>query len=149
MHPITPATKEDIPQLAGLLHLLFSQEADFKPDAGRQTRGLRQIIESPQSGIILVARSGAKIVGMVTLLFTISTAEGGPVCWLEDMVVHPDQRGNGLGSRLLSAAIDHARRHGFLRITLLTDTGNSAARRFYQRHGFVESGMTPLRLHLR
>jgi ribosomal protein S18 acetylase RimI-like enzyme len=148
MHSISPATTDDIPQLAGLLHLLFTQEADFKPDAERQKRGLSQIIDSPQTGVILVARSGEEIVGMVSLLFTISTAEGGPVCWLEDMVIKPEQRSSGLGSRLLSAAIDHAHTHGFLRITLLTDVTNAAAKRFYQRHGFVESGMTPLRLSL-
>jgi GNAT superfamily N-acetyltransferase len=149
MDAISPATKEDIPQLVELLRLLFTQEADFKPDADRQKAGLSQIIDSPQTGIILVARSGSEIVGMVNLLFTISTAEGGPVCWLEDMVIKPDSRGHGLGSRLLTAAIDHARKHGFLRITLLTDTTNSAARRFYQRHGFIESGMVPLRLTLK
>jgi len=148
MELITPATKDDIPQLVALLGILFSQEADFSPDADLQARGLSQIIESPQVGIILVARHGNKIGGMVNLLFTISTAEGGPVCWLEDMVVRPELRGSGLGSRLLAAAIDHARDHGFLRITLLTDKDNSGARRFYQRNGFVESGMTALRLSL-
>jgi GNAT superfamily N-acetyltransferase len=149
MEVINPATQDDIPQLVSLLHLLFEQEADFKPDAARQTEGLRQIIASPQTGIIFVARSGAEIVGMVSLLFTISTAEGGPVCWLEDMVVRPGQRGSGLGSRLLASAIDHAQAHGFLRVTLLTDKINQAAQRFYVRHGFVESAMTALRLNLR
>jgi GNAT superfamily N-acetyltransferase len=149
MDAINPATKEDIPQLVSLLRLLFEQEADFKPDAARQSEGLRQIIDSPQTGIILVARSGPEILGMVSLLFTISTAEGGPVCWLEDMVVRPNQRGGGLGSSLLAAAIDHAQRYGFLRMTLLTDKVNSAAQRFYSRHGFVESSMTALRLNLR
>jgi GNAT superfamily N-acetyltransferase len=149
MEVIVPATKADIPQLASLLHLLFTQEEDFKPDAARQAAGLALIINSPQTGIIFVARSGAEIVGMVNLLFTISTAEGGPVCWLEDMVVHPDQRGSGLGSRLLSAVIEYAREHAFLRMTLLTDEANEGARRFYGRHGFVESGMMTLRLNLR
>jgi GNAT superfamily N-acetyltransferase len=149
METITPATKSDIPQLVRLLHLLFTQEADFKPDAARQAAGLGQIIDSPQIGIIFVARSGAEIVGMVNLLFTISTAEGGPVCWLEDMVVRSDQRGSGLGSRLLAAAIDHARAKSFLRITLLTDAANEGAQRLYGRHGFAESGMVTLRLNLR
>jgi len=149
METITPATKSDIPQLVALLRLLFTQEADFKPDAARQARGLEQIIGSPHTGMILVARSGPEIVGMVNLLFSISTAEGGPVCWLEDMVVRADRRGSGFGSRLLAAAIEYARGHGFLRMTLLTDEANEGARRFYGRHGFVESGMMTLRLNLR
>jgi GNAT superfamily N-acetyltransferase len=149
MEAITPATKDDIPQLVALLHLLFTQEADFKPAADRQAAGLSRIIDSPQTGIILAVRSHREIVGMVSLLFTTSTAEGGPVGWLEDMVLRPDHRGGGLGSRLLSAAIEHARRHGLLRLTLLTDRDNSGAQRFYGRHGFVESSMMALRLNLR
>jgi len=149
MEVITPATQDDIGQLAELLQVLFTQEVDFQPDAARQAQGLGMIIDSPKTGIILVAREGREIIGMVSLLFTISTAEGGPVCWLEDMVVRPDQRGAGVGSRLLAAAIDYARKHGFLRITLLTDKDNASARQFYLRHGFIESGMTALRLHLK
>jgi len=96
-----------------------------------------------------VAHEGNEVVGMVSLLFTISTAEGGPVCWLEDMVVRPDRRGDGLGSRLLRHAIDYARIHRFSRITLLTDKVNDGAIRFYERHGFVESAMTACRLDLK
>jgi GNAT superfamily N-acetyltransferase len=82
------------------------------------------------------------------LLFTVSTAEGGPVCWLEDMVVRPDRRGSGLGSRLLGHALGYARAHDFSRITLLTDRDNEGAIRFYQRQGFQRSAMTVLRLSL-
>jgi GNAT superfamily N-acetyltransferase len=145
---IEPARAGDVSALADLLNLLFTQEADFTPDRARQERGLRLIIESPHVGVILAARDGAAIVGMVSLLFNISTAEGGPACWLEDMVVRPDRRGGGLGSRLLRGAIDYARGHGFSRITLLTDEANAGAIRFYGRHGFTESAMTALRLQL-
>jgi GNAT superfamily N-acetyltransferase len=148
MEKIDLATADDIPQLANLLALLFTQEADFQPNREKQERGLRLIIESPGVGVIFAAHDDGQVVGMVSLLFTISTAEGGPVCWLEDMVVRPDRRGGGLGSRLLKHAIDHARSHGFTRITLLTDRVNSRAIRFYERHGFRHSQMTSLRMHL-
>jgi GNAT superfamily N-acetyltransferase len=148
MEKIEPATPDDIPQLADLLSILFTQEADFQPARTRQEQGLRLILESSQVGIIFAARDEGEVVGMVSLLFTVSTAEGGPACWLEDMVVRPDRRGSGLGSRLLQHAIDHARSSGFVRITLLTDRGNEGAIRFYERHGFRPSAMTALRLHL-
>jgi GNAT superfamily N-acetyltransferase len=148
METIEPATLEDIPQMVDLLTLLFTQAADFRPDRAKQERGLCLLIESPATGIIFVARAGDQVVGMVSLLFTVSTAEGGPVCWLEDMVVGVDHRGAGLGSRLLNTAIDHARSSGFTRLTLLTDRVNEGAIRFYGRHGFRLSEMTPLRLHL-
>jgi len=148
METITPATRADIPHLVALLNVLFTIEADFQPDASRQTVALEHILDFPQTGVILVARSGRTVVGMVSLLFTISTAEGGPVCWLEDMIVHPDQRGKGIGARLMTAAIDYARKHEFRRITLLTDTDNSSAQEFYHRHGFRPSTMLVMRLKL-
>ena len=148
METIEQATPSDVPQLADLLTALFTQEADFSPNREKQMRGLRLIIESPEKGRIFVARSEGEVVGMASLLFTISTAEGAPACWLEDMVVRPDRRGRGLGSRLLQYALDYADAHGFARITLLTDLTNARAIRFYRRHGFCSSAMTPLRRQL-
>ena len=125
---------------------LFTQEADFKPDGGRQERALRLIIEQPGVGRIYCAREGGRVVGMVSLLFTISTAEGGRAAWLEDMIVHPNCRGRGIGGRLLSHAIDGAKTVGCSRITLLTDSTNTSAMRFYERAGFARSQMVPFRL---
>jgi GNAT superfamily N-acetyltransferase len=145
---IDAATDEDVPRLCELLGHLFDQEADFRPDRDRQAAGLRLILSDPARGTILVAREARRVVGMVSLLFTISTAEGGPVALLEDMVVEPERRRAGIGRALLDAAIDHARAAGLARITLLTDRANEAALRFYGREGFEPSAMTPMRLKL-
>lgn len=145
---VRPAVLSDIPALVELLGVLFAQEADFEPDPQKQERALRLIIESPQAGVVLVAPEESEIAGMVSLLFTISTAAGGPACWLEDMVVRPDQRERGVGSRLLSSAIAYARERGFTRIALVTDATNEGAIRFYDRHGFRRSEMTVMRLPL-
>ena len=145
---IDPANLSDVPQLCDLLEQLFSEEAEFYPNQYLQSAALRQIIERPEAGQILVLRDGSSIVGMVNLLFTISTALGGRVAIVEDMVVRPARRGNGDGSMLLQAAIDFARSVACRRITLLTDRTNEAAQRFYKRHGFTLSDMIPLRLLL-
>ena len=142
------ATLDDVPDLCQLLELLFSQEAEFVPDRALARAGLEQIIAQPERGRILVARDEAAIVGMVNLLFTISTALGGRVALLEDMIVHPARRGGGAGSQLLRAAIEAAREAGCRRISLLTDRDNEAAQNFYQKHGFTPSDMVTLRLLL-
>lgn len=145
MTQITPASSADIPQLCELLSMLFALEADFAPVPEKQAAGLREIIAHPEFGRILVLREGDAIIGMANLLFTISTACGGKVCLLEDVIVHPDRRGDGLGTTLLEAAIAAAQQEGCLRITLLTDRANDGAIRFYQRNGFALSEMIPLR----
>lgn len=142
------ATSADIDGLCSLLNQLFAQEAEFIPDHQAQSRGLRLIVEQPSVGEILLAEVDGHIVGMVNLLYSVSTALGTPVALLEDMVVDASQRGSGLGSQLLQAAVEHAKSRGCRRITLLTDGDNHDAQRFYARQGFAPSSMLPMRLLL-
>jgi GNAT superfamily N-acetyltransferase len=143
---IEPATLEDLPLMSELLADLFAAEPEFTADQGKQMRGLRLILEQPNRGRIFVLRNSTRIIGMINLLITISTAEGGFVLLLEDLVVHADHRGQGHGGRLLRHAIDYAREKGFLRITLLTHRDDGRLLEFYRQHGFVASEMLTMRL---
>ena len=67
---------------------------------------------------------------MINLLFTISTAEGGFVLLLEDLVVHREYRGHGYGSMLLDYAIEFAKQKNFRRITLLDRSARAALAKF-------------------
>ena len=139
------AGEEDIPDLCELLGYLFEQEEEFKPDVNLQISGLKKILKSSNKGTILILKDNVKAIGMVSLLFTISTALGGTVALLEDMVLVPAQRGKGHGSKLLQSAIDYANMKDCKRITLLTDTDNVPAQKLYTRHGFERSSMLPMR----
>jgi GNAT superfamily N-acetyltransferase len=143
---IEPATEADLDELSEMLGGLFSQEGDFRPDKEKQLRGLRLIFEQPSRGRVFVLRQNGAIVGMINLLFTISTAEGGFVILLEDLVIHRQYQGKGYGSKLLQHAIDFAKQKNFLRITLLTDRPENLAQEFFRHHDFVESSMIPMRL---
>ena len=144
---VREARSADVEAMVELLGYLFKQEKEFVPTAAKQRRALEILLAQPTMGRLFVLTRGSRILGMVSLLFTISTAEGGKVALLEDLVVRPDQRGRGLGTRLLRAAVDWARKEGLMRITLLTDSDNVRARRLYLRHGFAVSTMQPLRLN--
>ena len=143
---IEPATEADLDELSDLLGELFSEESDFRPNKEKQLRGVRLIFEQPNRGRVFVLRHDRVIVGMINLLFTISTAEGGFVILLEDLVVHRKYREHGYGSDLLEYAIRFARQKNFLRITLLTDRPEIRSQNFFRRHGFHESSMMPMRL---
>ncbi len=142
------AVEADIPAMSALLGTLFTQEADFTPDPRAQARGLRLILDNPDAGLLLVARRGEDVVAMATILFTISTAQGSRVALLDDLVVRADQRGHGVGRRLLDAVISQARAKGCSRLTLLTDGANMAAQHLYRSAGFTASAMMPFRLYL-
>ncbi len=145
---IEPATLEDLDPLVDLVMGLFSLEEEFEPDRDRQERGLRLILEQPNRGRIFVLRNDHMIFGMVNLLFTLSTAEGGFVIQMEDLVVHPDHRGQGYGSQLLDRAVEFAKEKKFLRLTLLTDKIGADSQRLFQKHGFRFLQMIPMRLKL-
>jgi GNAT superfamily N-acetyltransferase len=142
---ILPASKNDVDAICHLLAELFVQEADFAVNADKQANAVNAILASPEQGQILVLKMDNQLVGMVSLLYLISTAMGGKVAMLEDMIIAPEQRSQGLGQQLLNAAITFAREQGCLRITLLTDADNQRAQQFYQRQGFVRSAMVPMR----
>jgi len=142
------ATREDLPQLVALLGVLFSQEAEFAPDDAKQTRALEKILSDESVGRIHVAREGDRVVAMASLLYSISTAEGGLAATFEDLVVLPGYRGKGIGAALLQHVIAEARKQGVLRLTLLTDKQNKRAQALYRKLGFVESTMKAMRLKL-
>lgn len=145
---IEPATLDDLPELTELLYELFTEEEDFVPNRDKQMRGLKLILEGPSRGRIFVLRSANKIIGMINLLITISTAEGGFVLLLEDLIIHREHRGQGYGTKLLDYAVDFAKKKNFLRITLLTDKPNEPQKHFYLKNGFIQSSMVPMRMYL-
>ena len=146
---LEPATAKDLPQLVELLGQLFAQEAEFAPDARKQETALKLILADPKIGRIFVAREGSKVVAMASLLYTVSTAEGGRAALFEDLVVRPEYRQQGIGAQLLEYVIAQARAEGLLRLTLLTDMQNERAQVLYRKLGFVGSPMKPMRLKIK
>src|SRR5688572_28168713 len=121
------ARSDELGELVELLGILFSQEAEFKPDAAKQASALRTILSEPATGTVYVAREEGRVIAMASLLHTISTAEGGPAALFEDLIVHPAHRGRGIAKALVRFVIEEARRRGILRLTLLTDMQNECA----------------------
>ena len=138
----------DIDAMADLLYELFTLESDFKPERAKQLAALRWILDHPAHGRLFVARDAGRVVGMANALISISTAEGGPVLILEDVILAASHRGKGHGRQLVEHVLRWAAAEGIQRITLLADRDNAAALAFYQRLGFEESAMVVRRLRV-
>ena len=89
-----------------------------------------------------------KIIGSVALLYSISTALGGKVATIEDMIISKEYRNLGYGKLLFNEALEFSKSRNCLRATLLTDFNNENAIRFYKKFGFFTSQMIPLRILL-
>lgn len=140
LHDMEPEIRKarpgDIDSLVGLLGILFSIEADFRPDPERQRRGLALMLTDLERRVVLVAEQEGSVVGMATVQLVVSTAEGGPAGLVEDLVVDPAHRWRGTGRRLVEAAEGWARDRGATRLQLLADRENEPALRFYVRIGW-------------
>jgi GNAT superfamily N-acetyltransferase len=58
---------------------------------------------------------------------------------IEAVRVHGDERGGGLGTRLIEWAVEEARRQGCRMVQLTSDATRLDAHRFYERLGFTAS----------
>jgi ribosomal protein S18 acetylase RimI-like enzyme len=146
---INDAKLEDIPALVELLAALFSIEVDFKPDTAKQVQGLRLLIQSPSTGVIKVARdSEGFAVGMVSAQLVISTAQGAPSAWVEDMIILEKYRGQGLGKALLNEALAWAKQKGASRAQLLVDVENEPALGYYKHLGWETTQLQARKIFL-
>lgn len=63
--------------------------------------------------------------------------------WIHAVYVHPDARGSGVSSKLISAAIEDVRSKGATRVALWVNGVNAHARGLYERVGFRQTGAIP------
>jgi len=148
MITVRTANPSDIPQLVELLKELFSIEVDFDFDQDKQACGLNLLLNSEKDCILVAELLGDnKVLGMCTVQTLISTAEGGPVGLLEDLVVAADFRHQGIGAKLLAEAVNWAECQGLKRLQLLADKNNLPALNFYQKKGWESTQLVCLRKH--
>ena len=134
------ARPPDLETLSGLLEELFILERDFAPDAARQISGLKMLLKKTDA-IVLVAETGGRVVGLCSVQTLISTAQGGAVGLLEDMVVARGTRRRGIGRELLRAAEKWAAERRLTRLQLLAESDNEAALKFYFKCGWQRTGL--------
>lgn len=140
--PIRHATRSDIPALLPLLETLFSIETDFSFDAEKSRRGLELMFDSPQTRAIVVAEENGHVVGMCSAQIVISTAQGTPAAWIEDVILQPQMRGRGLMPQMLNELEAWAQLQGVSRLQVLCDTSNAPAMAFYPKYGFGSTQLT-------
>jgi GNAT superfamily N-acetyltransferase len=142
---ISSAVKSDLNKMVDLLQQLFSIEADFIADPVTQMQGLTLLLESESAEIFVVRSDNDEVIAMATLQLVISTAEGGSVAWLEDVVVDSDYRGQGIGQKLLTYIFGWVENRGIKRVQLVADRDNRSALDFYNKLGWQKTHLTVLR----
>lgn len=90
------------------------------------------------ANVSLLAIEADKIIGVAVCMMSFSTFRAAPRLNLHDFTVLPAARGRGIGRRLLTEVICHARAHRYCAVTLEVRTDNQAAQSLYRSLGFAD-----------
>ncbi|PIR83829.1 GNAT family N-acetyltransferase [Candidatus Kaiserbacteria bacterium CG10_big_fil_rev_8_21_14_0_10_51_14] len=129
------ANSTDAPEIVRMIKELAEYEKE--PDSVTATpEELAKQMESnrPPFECILVEVEG-KAVGFALFFPNYSTWQGKPGMYLEDLYVQPDQRGGGVGKKLLHRLADICRERGYGRMEWQVLSWNQPAIDFYQSIG--------------
>lgn len=108
------------------------------------TEKLREVLEGAH---LFVAKDGDTIIGCATLCPFVSPT--GRKASIEDVVVSTEYRGQGIGRKLVEAAIEKARESAPITLQLTSRPSREAANHLYQSMGFTpkETNFYFLKLH--
>lgn len=108
---------------------------------------VKDMISSSANKLFVARKSDSKeIIGMLTLIvFRIPVAKRG---LLEDLVVDKEYRGKGIATKLISTAINEARKNGASYLYFSSNPKRVAANRLYQHLGFKKRETNLYRVEL-
>lgn len=130
--------RDDVPAVVGLVHELADYERE--PESCHLTEEqLEQALFGDAPALFgHVAEIDGVVVGTALWFLNFSTWRGTHGIYLEDLYVRPDQRGSGLGQRLLATLARECVDRGYGRLEWVVLDWNEPARGFYRSIGAVE-----------
>ena len=132
-HAVRRAEAADAEAVAKLLHDFNSEFDEPTPGPRALAERVRLLLSEGRTAILL---GGAGPHGVAVLRFRPSIWTKGLECYLAELYVVPDRRGQGLGRALMEAAIDLARAEGADHMDLGTGEDDVVARALYESLGF-------------
>jgi GNAT superfamily N-acetyltransferase len=138
---IREATEEDLPQILAL----YAQPG---VDDGRvlslgEARRIRARMGQYPDYRLYAAVLDERVVGTFALLIMDNLAHlGAPSAILEDVMVHPDSQGRGIGRAMVRYAMARSREAGCYKLLLSSNLKRERAHGFYEKLGFRKHGFS-------
>lgn len=132
---IIKAKLEDSEAIVALLLGQFEEHA-IETGAERLGQAVREMLRNDNLGFLLLAKAGARTIGVAAAALTWTLEHGGKAAWLDELYVEPEYRGKGVGTALLRAALEAAQRSGCAAVDLEVDEEHARAENLYKREGF-------------
>jgi GNAT superfamily N-acetyltransferase len=137
---IRPATTDDVPAIVGMLaDDPLGAQRESPDDLEPYLAALERLSSDPNQHLVVATRED-RVVGTLQLTIVPGLSRRGATrSIIEGVRIHADERGSGLGSRLIEWAIEESRRQGCQLVQLTSDNTRTDAHRFYERLGFTAS----------
>lgn len=137
---IRRATADDVPAIVAMLaDDPLGAQRESPDDLAPYLEALDRLSGDPNQCLMVAARGG-RVVGTLQLTIIPGLSRRGATrSVIEGVRVHGDERGSGLGTELITWAVDESRRRNCRLVQLTSDATRGDAHRFYERLGFTGS----------
>ncbi|GGM97177.1 GNAT family acetyltransferase [Terrabacter tumescens] len=137
---IRPATREDVPAVVAMLADDPLGAAREDPaDTATYDAAYDRVAADPAQHLVVAERDGTVVGTLQLSVIPGLSRRGATRTIIEGVRVARDERGSGLGTELVTWAVEESRRLGATLVQLTSDASRTDARRFYERLGFVAS----------
>lgn len=124
------ARPEDLPEIVALVRAAY---ALYVPRIGQEPAPMQADYAAlTAQGSVFVMPGAGQLRGVLVMM------PEGDHLFLENIAIHPDEQGRGLGRRLMAFVDAHARALGLGAVELYTNEAMTENLAFYPRLGFVE-----------
>lgn len=130
------ATTADAAVVGRLLYD-FNTEFDSPTPSAEEFASRFEWLLTRDDVLVVLAFDHEDAVGFAYLTLRPTPYGDGPLAQLEELYVRPSLRDNGIGTKILTAALTDVTGHGAIEMHINVDEIDTDTRRFYERHGFV------------
>ncbi|MDR3599260.1 MAG: GNAT family N-acetyltransferase [Desulfosporosinus sp.] len=136
---IRPAVETDLPEV---IELLKGMDGDDGIDLGEAQTIWRKITDYPYYKIFVV-EDNKRMIGTCSLIMIDNLGhKGAKLAVAESMIINPDYRGRGLGSKLMQFVMAKAKEENCYKLMLSSNKKRVEAHRFYEQLGFQQHGIS-------
>jgi ribosomal protein S18 acetylase RimI-like enzyme len=135
-HSVRDATQADAAAIGRLLHAFNTEFEEETPGPEQLATRITELLNGGDTRVLL---GGEGPDGIAVLRFRRSIWTPGLECYLAELYVAPEKRGQGRGRAIMEAALEVARRQGADYIDLGTSETDTAARALYESLGFTNN----------
>ena len=139
-HGIRSADGADAESIGQLLHDFNREFDEPTPPPSVLAERVRLLLGAGDTTVLI---GGTGPGGLVVLRYRPAIWSQALECYLAELYVVPDRRGQGLGRALMESAIEEARSHGADHMDLGTSEDDVVARELYESLGFTNREKPP------